>query len=151
MNPPLLPLGAGFLKAVRSPVRRSPVPRFAAVLLLTLAGAACSTATTYFGPGDTGLRGQVLRGPIQPVCHQGEPCDDAPFAATFHVYREERHITTFRSRDDGRFEVALNPGSYTIVPGADAPIIAPESQGQEVEVGTDGITEVTLRFDTGIR
>ena len=118
---------------------------------LALSGAACSPASVLIEPGETGLRGQVLRGPIQPVCQEDEPCEDAPFAATFHVYRGARRVATFRSGDDGRFEVVLDPGTYTVVPDADAPLLAPEQQRQEVVVEADGVTEVTLRYDTGIR
>ncbi len=93
----------------------------------------------------------MLRGPIQPVCQEGEPCDDAPFAATFNVYRGSRRVAAFRSGKDGRFEVPLAPGRYTIVPSDDAPILFPEGQPQEVTVEAEGFTDVTLHFDTGIR
>ena len=93
----------------------------------------------------------VVRGPIQPVCQEGEPCDDDPFAATFYVYDGGRRVATFRSSEDGRFAVALEPGPYTVVPGPDAPIMAPEAQHQDVLVEPYGMTEVVLHFDTGIR
>lgn len=122
-----------------------------AALLLVVAGgiAACSSTPPYLG--DTGLRGQVLRGPVQPVCQQGMPCDDEPFAASFNVLRGGRRVATFVSGEDGRFEVMLAPGTYTVVPGADAPMIAPEQQMHEVQVADEGLTEVALHFDTGIR
>ncbi|HYE96133.1 MAG TPA: hypothetical protein VD962_07970 [Rubricoccaceae bacterium] len=121
------------------------------LIVASLGGAACNTAGSLIGPGETGLRGQVLRGPIQPVCQEGEPCEDAPFAATFYVYRGSRRIATFRSDAEGRFEIALAPGAYGIVPDEDAPVMAPASQRQEVVVAREGVTEVTLHFDTGIR
>lgn len=102
------------------------------------------------GPGDTGLRGRVLRGPIQPVCREGEPCD-APFQAGFTVQRGERTVGTFESSADGQFSIRLDPGTYGIVPDADAPLLQPEAQRREVVVGADGVTEVEVVFDTGIR
>jgi len=45
----------------------------------------------------------------------------------------------------------LSPGTYRIVPGFDAPIIAPTAQAKVVVVQPVGLTEVRLMFDTGIR
>ena len=45
----------------------------------------------------------------------------------------------------------LYPGTYTIVPASDAPIMSPGSQIKTVTVGQTGPTTVTLEFDTGIR
>jgi hypothetical protein len=52
---------------------------------------------------------------------------------------------------DGHFTVMLSPGTYQIVPGADAPLIAPTTQVRTVTVQATGLTTVTLEFDTGIR
>lgn len=98
----------------------------------------------------TGLTGVVVRGPIAPVCQIQMPCD-APFAATFDVEQNARHIAQFRSDVDGRFTVALPRGTYRIVPGADAPVLSPTSQAKVVEVLAAGLTDVRLEFDTGIR
>jgi hypothetical protein len=125
-----------------------------ASLLVVLALAGCQSAADLTGPnvrGETGLTGVAVRGPMQPVCTQDEPCEDAPFAATFFVYDGDRRVATFRSGEDGRFSVALAPGPYAVVPGPDAPLLAPESQRQDVTVAPEGTTEVTLTFDTGIR
>jgi hypothetical protein len=101
-------------------------------------------------PLDTGLTGVVLRGPVEPVCQEGVPCD-APFAATFAVRQGGRVVRAFSSSADGRFTVMLAPGAYQVVPGADAPIIAPSTQVRDVVVGASGLTTDTLLFDTGIR
>ena len=98
----------------------------------------------------TGLTGTVLRGPVHPVCQVNQPCD-APFAANFEVRRNGQQITTFTSDDQGHFTVRLVPGSYVIVPAADAPIMSPQLQTKDVVVGPEGLTSVDLMFDTGIR
>lgn len=98
----------------------------------------------------TGLAGVVRRGPTQPVCVEASPCDE-PFAARFTVLRDGRSVATFRSDAAGRFRVALPPDDYRVVPAADAPILAPTSQVKDVTVRRDGVTDVTLDFDTGIR
>jgi hypothetical protein len=102
------------------------------------------------GPGETGLRGRVVRGPTQPVCREGEPCSE-PFSAGFTVRRGTRAVGTFETGADGRFAIRLAPGTYGIVPDADAPLLQPEQQRQDVTVGPDGATEVEVEFDTGIR
>ncbi len=98
----------------------------------------------------TGLTGSVARGPITPVCFESVPCE-APFAASFTVLRAGRRVGAFRSDEAGRFELRLAPGDYQVVPAADAPLVAPESQSRSVTVGPVGLTAVALRFDTGIR
>ena len=117
------------------------------VALIIATGAAGCGGTVAI---DSGLTGVVVRGPIQPVCQVGASCD-APFAAGFTVQQGGRVIATFRSDTNGRFEVTLAPGAYTVVPAPDAPVISPTSQGKAVVVGPQGLTTVRLEFDTGIR
>ena len=118
--------------------------RLALALLVSLA--ACSSVSLT-----TGLEGKVLRGPIQPVCQIGQPCDDAPFSANFLVQQNSIIIATFRSAEDGSFQVRLKPGNYTVVPGSDAPLMQPSLQSKPVEVSPVGLSKVELHFDTGIR
>lgn len=92
----------------------------------------------------------MRRGPVTPVCLPEPPCI-AGFAARFEVQRAGRRIATFHSDVDGSFVVKLRPGRVTIVPSADAPIVAPTGQRREVDVGPSGLTHVELDFDTGIR
>lgn len=101
-------------------------------------------------PLTTGLTGTVTRGPITPVCMVNVPCD-APFAAHFTVRQGSHTVAAFQSDSTGHFEVRLAPGSYTVVPGADAPIISSSIQARAVNVGPSGLTVVNLDFDTGIR
>ena len=111
---------------------------------------ACASATPSPSP-ITGLTGVVMRGPVTPVCRVDVPCD-APFSAAFNVNKEGRRIAQFQSDAAGQFTVFLAPGSYTVVPNADAPIISPSSQSKSVTVADNGmLTVVRLTFDTGIR
>lgn len=118
-------------------------PLVFAVILLS-----CSPA--IHNPPETGLEGQVLRGPITPVCTESNPCE-APFSAWFNVLKDDRQVARFQSDGYGKFAIALDPGNYTIVPDSLAPLMQPQRQRQEVEVQREGITLVTLHFDTGIR
>jgi len=118
-----------------------------AIGTLILAAVGCGSPTA---PTTTGLIGTVYRGPTAPVCTVNDPCE-AAFTARFTVQRGSSRVATFQSDQQGHFEVRLSPGSYVVVPDADAPIISPASQTREVTVGANGLTTVDLHFDTGIR
>ncbi len=128
--------------------RRCGAVWFLPALVLGLA-VACKTSTSP--SPTTGLTGIVLRGPVTPVCRVDVPCD-APFSAGFSVQQNSVRVAAFRSDTDGRFKVLLAPGTYRVIPDADAPIIMPTAQVKNVTVGDAvGLTEVILQFDTGIR
>ncbi len=117
------------------------------VLIACVLTAGCGAS----GPSPaTGLTGTVVRGPITPVCRIDVPCD-GPFAAGFTVHRSGSRVAQFRSDAMGQFTVFLEPGGYTVVPDADAPLIAAGAQSKAVTVGDRGLTTVRLTFDTGIR
>jgi hypothetical protein len=106
---------------------------------------ACTSNTE---PLTTGLTGQVIRGPITPVCQVNVPCD-APFSAGFTVQVGGRRVIAhFRSDAQGHFTIYLPPGAYLIVPDPDAPVF---DQTKNIIVGDSGLTTVKLDFDTGIR
>ncbi len=97
-----------------------------------------------------GLSGIVVRGPTQPVCSAAVSCDE-PFSAGFQIEKNNIIVGAFRSTADGCFAVQVPAGNYQIVPDADAPIISPSSQTQNVTVAPDLWTQVTFTFDTGMR
>jgi len=131
---------------------------FTWVIALSLSATACHSATapradTRSGngtPPGTALDLLVVRGPVTPVCQIDEPCD-APFSAQFLVQQNGREVTQFTTDSAGHALVSLAAGAYTVVPGPNTPIIAPQSQRRAVTVRPEGITMDTLRFDTGIR
>lgn len=130
----------------------------AAVLLLAACGSGSSEkgidGEEPTGPPTkvvtTGLEGHVIRGPVQPVCINGEPCEE-PFAATFHVKRNGGAIQQFTTGTDGYFVIYLEPGAYEIVPDEAAPLHQPEQQPRTISVGATGLTRAEISFDTGIR
>jgi hypothetical protein len=104
------------------------------------------------GGAGTGIRGQVIRGPINPGPDIEGVINEEPFSASFSVLDSENNIVArFESDENGNFEVALAPGEYTVVPGPSAPILFPEQQTKAVTVPEDGFADVFLEFDTGIR
>jgi hypothetical protein len=119
------------------------------VCALVLAG--CSS-----GPGpDSGIRGEVLYGPVCPVETDPpqEDCADRPYETELAVMTEDGEdvVELFGSDADGSFEVRVEPGRYVIrsVPGSQQP---PSCSTQEtVVVEEDRFTETTVHCDSGIR
>ena len=95
----------------------------------------------------TGLEGTATLGPIQPVCHEDEPCD-APLQADFTLRRGGKTVAHFASDSSGRFLAYAPPGTYIVVP---AQPIGLGVQTPEVTVQARGLTHLDLSFDTGIR
>lgn len=126
-------------------------PTLRSVPVVAIAAGVAASACAAGGPSPTtGLTGTVVRGPITPVCRINVACE-APFSAGFSVQQNGRCVAVFRSDPEGQFTVWLDPGAYAVVPDADAPLMAPQSQSKRVTVGDTGLTTVRLTFDTGIR
>ena len=136
--------------------------RAASIFLIGLScwSTGCSSAAGVVGPspisetaqGTTSfvVAGLVMRGPIQPVCQEGVPCE-APFSADFTVRRDDTIITTFRSDANGRFDLRLAPGTYLIIPSPNAPILFPQNQARQIVVAESDTVNLRLEFDTGMR
>ena len=131
--------------------RPGPRPGWYAATVLGLAGllaAGCAEQGT--GIPQVRVDGLVLRGPTQPVCLAGVPCD-APFSAGFTVRRAGLPVLRFQSDAEGRFTIRLAPGDYTVVPDANAPLLDPTRQTEPLAVPRADSVSVVLTFDTGIR
>lgn len=121
-------------------------------LLLALQAYAWACQGNVVGYEDTGIRGQVLRGPVNPGPQaEGDP-SEAPFSASFHVLnRRDIRVGRFRSDENGLFAIKLPSGDYTIVPDESAPLLSPQQQRKRVSVPPGSFATVVLRFDTGLR
>jgi hypothetical protein len=98
----------------------------------------------------SGLRGVVHIGPQCPVEVEGSPCPDAPFVGDVRVVQGGDVVAQVSTDDQGRFELALDPGVYAITAVTDdgGP---PSAVPQEVTVEQDRFTDVQLEVDSGIR
>jgi hypothetical protein len=100
----------------------------------------------------TGVRGAVVAEPECPVQTDGSPCPPIPLrGVTVRATTGAGALAGTAVTDrDGRFELSLRPGGYTLVPvleGAGPPFATP----QAVTVPRTGFAQVTLVVDTGIR
>lgn len=121
-------------------------------LLLAFAFAIGLTACGGDAPGDgaSGIRGRALAGPQCPVEVAGSPCPDAPWEGTvvaIDAASGDRH--SVETDADGRFELALAPGTYEIT--IDVESSPPFAKPQSVSVEAGAFTDVTVAVDTGIR
>ena len=82
----------------------SPFRYFLCVLYLS--GLACSADPV--GPAETGIEGQVLRGPAAPGPEVRGQANEMPFSAIFYVLDlRENQVAQFQSDEQGRFRVRL--------------------------------------------
>jgi hypothetical protein len=114
-------------------------------IVALLSGCARSAAS---GNGDAGIQGVVRVGPTCPVEQAGNPCPDRPLATELEFVRGSDVVATVRSGEDGRFRVALEPGSYTIRSGKTG---LPSLRPVQAMVPPHAFASVTLTFDSGIR
>lgn len=121
----------------------------AAVTLLSVL-AACVGAS---GATGTGIRGEVLLGPLCPVMIEEEPCPDQPYETRLVVTTADgaREIKEFRSGADGSFIVDLPPGEYALRLAAGANVLPFCATNGTLFVRSGSYTETTVFCDTGIR
>jgi major membrane immunogen (membrane-anchored lipoprotein) len=122
----------------------------AAMTLSLLAGACAKAGSEDAGRGDSGIQGTVLVGPTCPVQTYENPCPDKPLAATVVVsVPGGDRVATARSGKDGKFRVAVPPGTYEI--GTENLQGIQFSKPVSVTVQAGRFVEVTVSVDSGIR
>jgi len=117
----------------------------ASLLLLALAGSAGASTPA------SGIHGTVMRGPTQPVCMVGEPCEEPAPGVVLHIARAATGtaVTHVRTGAGGTYRVRLAPGVYTIRTSGRTlgTILKPVT----VRVVRGRFTRRNLSIDTGIR
>ncbi len=141
-----------FAPACKEPI----VVRMRALLLATClatAGLALAACGLPAPTGDSGIEGQVTIGPTCPVERVDQPCPDKPFQAevTVESAANGREVLRFTSGTDGRFRVALAPGTYRLVPRSPQGGALPRAEPLDVTVPQGQYVTADIRFDSGIR
>jgi hypothetical protein len=86
-----------------------------------------------------------------PVVRQGVACPDAPLEADLIVEDPSgRTIARTRSSPDGTYRLALDPGSYVMVPQS-PPAGLPFADRMPFEVAPGRWTSIEIVYDSGIR
>lgn len=100
----------------------------------------------------SGIRGVVHLGPMCEDATRASPCIEPYSAELVILDAKDDVVARVTSGTDGRFEVTLPPGIYTIqpVPPANGDLF-PAGQTISAVVGEDEYTEVGVDYDTGVR
>jgi hypothetical protein len=79
--------------------------------------------------------------------------DTAPYKTTLVVWRSDgdREVTRFETGSDGRFRVALPPGTYRVGPPPQTGRSLPRGGEETVTVLPGKFVRVTINFDSGMR
>lgn len=119
------------------------------LLLLTSCAGGSDTGDETTG---SGVRGRVLLGPTCPVEMEGTPCPDEPIAGVeVRAVRDGEPVAGATSDAQGRFELLLPPGEYTLeaVIGPDGPGMFAKPVG--VTVSSGAFVDIVVPVDSGIR
>jgi hypothetical protein len=126
-----------------------PVLPFVALLLIA---ANCNGDGSPKETPSSGIEGTVTIGPTCPVERSDTPCPDQPYHATMVVKDSGgSEVARVQSGVDGKFSIAIGPGTYTVAPQSANPGGLPFAREEPVEVRAGAYTSVTIRFDSGIR
>ena len=120
-------------------------------LLLVLNACNLPVDIGYWVPLDSGLEGLVTVGPQCPVVREGESCPDLPFAATLELRQAGELVLRFNSDAQGKFRVAVRPGSYSLEPQSPGGRALPAAGPQPVTVLEGQFSSVAVVYDSGIR
>ena len=120
--------------------------------LLMLILSACNPGMDDGDPFlNSGLEGLVTVGPQCPVVREGESCPDLPYAATLELRQAGRLIVRFQSDVQGKFRVAVRPGSYSLQPKSPVGQFLPAAGPQAVTVLEEQFSSIAVMYDSGIR
>jgi len=122
--------------------------RFPIALTLIVTLAACAQAATP--SASARIQGRVLAGPQCPVETEGSPCPYVPWAGAVRATAEDGTAYEDETDDQGRYELALPPGTYEVVAVTEAGAL-PMGVPQTVPVAEGQPLDLDLEVDTGIR
>jgi hypothetical protein len=89
-----------------------------------------------------------MRGPTQPVCQAGQPCDEPAVGLTL-TFTRNGTSKSVRTNRRGEYRIALAPGTYSIRTDADQFGRIPEPSRVRIRANTHN--RLDLFVDTGIR
>jgi hypothetical protein len=97
----------------------------------------------------TGLRGNVMRGPTQPVCRVNEPCEEPARGVRLVFYRSGKVVARATTNQKGWYRVTLRPGRYAV--STSNPRVAKNFSPKSATVPKSGVKRQDFDIDTGLR
>lgn len=123
------------------------IRRISVLFLLISVLSACSPRVI-----NSGIRGEVLIGPMCPVIQEGVPCPDQPYQASLTVLTlNGRKVLRIETDEAGRFKGLLPPGDYILHPESPEGQSLPYAADIPFTVFANEFTTVNVFFDSGIR
>lgn len=115
--------------------------------MITLASVVTACGSQQPSGGErSGLHGTVVLSPATPVCRSGVPCSQPAEGVTLVFSRLGRTVATVKTRERGRYRIALAAGRYAV---------SVESRGTlkpaAATVPPGRFRRLDLTFDAGIR
>jgi hypothetical protein len=103
--------------------------------------------------GESGIEGQAVIGPVRPGPQREGVPSTAPYKTTLVVWTAEgdREVRRFETGSDGRFRVALPPGTYRVGQLRQTGRFQPRAAEETVTVEPGKYARVTISFDSGMR
>jgi len=103
--------------------------------------------------GESGIEGQAVISPARPGPLREGMSGKAPYKTTLVVWHADgnREVTRFETGADGRFRVALPPGTYRVGPPPQTGRFLPRGSEETVTVVPGTFVRVTITFDSGMR
>lgn len=110
----------------------------------TVAGAAAPSRLT------SGLRGVVMRGPTEPICRDGDPCEEPAPGVVLRFSKNGRLVARVVTGPAGGYRVKLRPGRYavTTIPSRR---VGTQLTPRFVRVPSGRVARVDFHIDTGIQ
>jgi hypothetical protein len=101
---------------------------------------------------NTGVKGQVLMGPMCPVVQADQDCPDQPLEADLEIEDVNGDpVARGRSDERGQFQIALEPGEYVLSLVPPNPGGPPTGAPIPFRVDDGQWTTLTVLVDSGIR
>ena len=122
------------------------------ILLLTSTKIINDFSTGSKDKFNTGIKGQVFISPVSPVSKKGIT-NKVPYEALLKfVSSNDETIKKIQTDEDGKFEVSLDAGNYTIIPESITSTGRyPIGEHKDITVKSGKIAFVEIDFDSGIR
>lgn len=102
-------------------------------------------------PATTNLKGTLVLSPALPVCRAGRPCTKPLAGAILDFSQNGAVVASARTDVDGRYRVALAPGTYGLTRRTSGPQPGRGLDVQTVVVPPSASATLDLAYDAGIR
>ena len=119
-------------------------------VLLTMIVVCATAGSAGASTNQSGLWGEVRRGPIVPVCVAEQPCDAPAKNVTLLFSRSGHVVGRATTNEQGRYRLHLAAGTYS-VRLSQKPAVGRSLDPLQARVRAGRFVRVDFSIDTGIR